>query len=156
MKNVRELEKQILTKEDLIFYLEELKTLENLSFQSPEIPLKEKAKGKVSEKILNFIENLEKEGKLPKGPEREKEFFKELRTQLSSLYQIRIKIAFEPKRDFLKKLSLFFEQKLQKKVILDVRIDPEIMGGIIFELEGKIFDFSIGKKIEKLISKYSS
>jgi F0F1-type ATP synthase delta subunit len=153
MENIKslELEKEILTKEDLIFYLEELKILENLCFKEPGVSLKEKAKGKVSEKVLNLVENLEKKGELLKNPEKNKEFFEEMRKQLSLLPQIKIKIAFEPKREFLKKLSLFFEEKLHKKIILDVTVDPEIIGGVIFEWGGKIFDFSLAKKIKKFI-----
>ena len=146
-----EFSKKILTKQDLAFCLDEIGTVEKFVFQKIELPLSEKVKGKISEDFLIFIQELERKNLISKNPERNKKFFENLKKHLLKIPQLKIEIAFEPKRNFLKKVLGFFEKNFQQKVILDVRVNPEIVGGIVFEFGGKIFDFSLSKKIEKMI-----
>jgi F0F1-type ATP synthase delta subunit len=148
-----EFSKRILTKEDLIFYLDEIGVIEKLIFQKTEISLSEKAKEKVSNDFLNFVQELERKNLISKDPERNRAFFEEFKKYLLEIPQVKIEVAFKPKREFLKKIINFFEREFQRKIILDLTINPEIIGGIVFEWKGKIFDFSLAKRIEKIISK---
>jgi len=150
---LKEVSKKILTKEDLSFFLDQIDTAKKFIFQKIEVPLSEKIKGKVSNDFLGFIQELERKNLISKNPEKNREFFESLKENLLKIPQIKIEIAFEPRREFLKEISDFFEKNFHQKLILDVTINPEIVGGIVFEFGGKIFDFSLAKEIEKKILK---
>ena len=51
-----EIIKKIITKEELIFFLEEINLLEKSIFIDVEIPLSEKLKGKVNEEFRSWLE----------------------------------------------------------------------------------------------------
>ncbi len=140
------LAENVLTKEDLISLLEEIDFVENLIFKEKEKKLSEKIERKVSFDLENFVKELEKKEKLENLKEVEK-IFENLKKYLLSLPQIKLKIAFEPKRDFQEKIAKIFD----KKLILDFEVDPEIIGGVIVEYEGKIFDFSLKRNLERIL-----
>lgn len=150
-KIFEEFANEILTVEDLAFLLDEISILENLIFQNPDLPLSQKSKGKISKKLLILVEKLEKEEFFYQKPEKEKEFLENLKNYLLKIPRIKIEIAFEPEREFIREIANFFEKFLKRKIVLDIKVNPKIVGGIVFELEGKIFDFSLAKEIEKII-----
>jgi F0F1-type ATP synthase delta subunit len=63
---------------------------------------------------------------------------------------MRIVIAFEPRPEFIKKIILWLREELKQKVILDLILNSEIVGGAIIEYQGKELDFSIAKKIDEI------
>lgn len=147
--------KNVITKEDLFFFIDEINLAENLLFKEENISLSERLKGKVSETFENFIKYLEKEGVISENIENNRIFFEQLKNYLLKLPQIKFEIAFKTKGDFLNKLSFWLEKTLGKKLILDLYFNPEIVGGVIIEYQGKYFNFSLAKKIDELISKKS-
>jgi len=140
------LTENVLTKEDLISLLEEIYFVENLIFKEKERKLSEKIEGKVSPNLENFVKELEKREKLKNLKEAEN-IFENLKEYLLSLPQIKLKIAFNPRRDFQERIAKVFD----KKLILDFEVDPEIIGGVIVEYGGKIFDFSLKRNLERIL-----
>ena len=61
---LKDLLKQIITKEDLIILLEEINLTENFIFKNISTPLSEKLKGKTREEFRGLVEKLEKENSL--------------------------------------------------------------------------------------------
>jgi len=146
-----DLAKKIKTKEELIFYLEELSRAQQAVFKQGGVLLSEKLKGKISEELKNFFERMEKKGMLSKNPEQQYSFLEKIKKYLLSLSEVKLEIAFSPSNDFLKEISLWFEKELGQKVILDLTVNPKIVGGAIIEYQGKWRDYSIAKEIDKSI-----
>lgn len=142
---------KIITKEDLIFFLEELNLAKEFLFKEINLFLSEKLKGKVSEDFQKFVEELERNSIISKDPEKNKFFFENLKNYLLKLPQIKIEIAFSPSRQFIEKLSFWFKNNLKEKLILDLISNPEIVGGVIIEYRGKYLNYSLAKKINEIL-----
>jgi F0F1-type ATP synthase delta subunit len=145
--------KKVITKEDLIFFLDQINLAEQFLFKERNIPLTEKLRGKVSEDFKGFIEKLERENVITRDVEKNRIFFENLKNYLLKIPQIKIEIAFKPSRIFVEKISLWLEKNFGEKIIVDLYFNPEIVGGAIVEYKGKYLNYSLEKKIDELISK---
>jgi len=151
-KLLEDLEKKIKTKEDLILFLEELSLAQQAAFRKDKDLLSEKLKGKINEELKNFLERMEKKGMISKSPERQCSFLEKIKKHLLSLPEIRLEIAFSPSSEFLKKIDLWFKEELGRKIILDLTVNPKIVGGAIIEYQGNWRDYSLAKEIDELIN----
>ncbi|MDP2946579.1 MAG: F0F1 ATP synthase subunit delta [Nanoarchaeota archaeon] len=151
-KYFKELTEKIRTKEELIFFLEEISKVGQIIFKDKEVSLSKKIEGKVSGELKKFLERLEKEGVISGSQERQSAFLEKLGKELQSLPEIKLEIAFSPDDDFLNKISQWFEKELGQKIILDLTINPKVIGGAIAEYRGNWRDFSLAKEINQLIS----
>jgi len=145
--------KEIKTKEELILSFEEITQAERIIFEKKSGPLSEKIKGKVREKFREFIKRMEDKEILSQNPTQQRSFLEKLKKYLSSLPEVKLEIAFSPSNEFLKKINQWFNEKLAQKVILDLTINPKIVGGIVIEYKGNWRDYSLAKRIDKLIEK---
>ena len=151
-KYFKDFAEKIRTKEELIFFLEEIARARQIIFKEKEMPLSKKVEGKVSGELKNFIEKLEKEGVISGSRERQSAFLEKLEKELQSLPEIRLEIAFSPDDDSLERISQWFEKELSQKIILDLTINPKVVGGAIIEYQGNWREFSLAKEIDQLIS----
>ena len=87
---------------------------------------------------------------ISKNPEDNRIFFENLKKYLQNLPQVKIVIAFRPKKEFINKISLWLEKEINQKVILDLAFNPEIVGGALIEYQGRQVDLSLAKEIESL------
>lgn len=147
-----DLVKKIRTKEELISFLEEVGRIREIIFKDKELPLSKKVEGKVSPELKELIEKLEKEKIISENREQQSTFWEKLEKELQSLPVVKLEIAFSPEDDFLNKISQWFEKELRQKIILDLIINPKIVGGARLEYQGLFRDFSLVKEIDKLIS----
>ena len=141
---------KVITEEDLVFFLDQLGTVRKFLFSQTQIPLSERLKNKIDEKLRKEIEKLEKEKVLPSSPEDQSSFFKELENFLLKIPKVKLEIAFTPTEEFVLKIKEWFKEKIKKKIILDIVVNPKIVGGARIEFQGKWRDFSLEKEIEKL------
>lgn len=115
----------------------------------------EKEKWELKEKLEKLKENLEK--LKPKIKEDKKDevlfFLRSLRNYLLSLPIVNLEIAFSPSLETVSKISQWFEENLKRKFILDFKINPRIVAGVIVEYQGKILNFSVLKEVKKEIEK---
>jgi F0F1-type ATP synthase delta subunit len=144
------LSEKIIKEEDLVFFLDQLNSIKKVIFLKPQIPLSERLKNKIDEKIRKEIEKLEKEKILPSLPEEQLSFFEGLKNFLLKIPKVSLEIAFEPSDDFILEIDKWFKEKIKRKVILDIFVNPKIVGGIKIEYQGKWGDFSLEKEIKKL------
>jgi F0F1-type ATP synthase delta subunit len=144
------LSEKIITEEDLVFFLDQLSILRRFLFLQTQILLSERLKNKIDEKLRKEIEKLEKERILSSSPEEQFSFFKELENFLLKIPKVKLEIAFEPSEEFISKVKEWFKEKIKKRVILDISVNPKIVGGAKIEFQGKWKDFSLEKEIEKL------
>jgi F0F1-type ATP synthase delta subunit len=150
MKKIFEkLSEHVITQEDLVFILEQIEIAKKLSFQAITVPLSEKLKNKIDERLRKEIEKLEREEKfLSVG--QESEFLDNFKNFLLKLPKMKLEIAFEPREVFILELDKWFKENLGKKIILDIFVNPKIVGGAKIEYQGKWKDYSLAKEIEKI------
>ncbi len=152
MEIFRDFAKKIVTKEDLLFLLEEINLVQESIFKNINIPLSERVKGNIEEDFRKELEELEKKKIISKNPEDNRIFFENFEKHLQNLPQIKIVIAFQPKKEFINKISLWLEKEINQKVILDFNFNPEIVGGALIEYQGRQINLSLAKEIDKLFS----
>ena len=61
-----------------------------------------------------------------------------------------VKSASELSEDELKSIVDVFSQKTQKTVIPTVEIDPELLGGVSVEVEGRVYDASLKTQLRRI------
>lgn len=75
------------------------------------------------------------------------DFLTSLKEKIIALPTIRITLSFKPTMSFLNKLH----QNWPQEGVLEIGSDPSILGGIIFESQGKHVDLSIKRKMDQVL-----
>jgi F0F1-type ATP synthase delta subunit len=149
--------KRIRTKEELIFFLEEIARVRAIIFKNGGAAelMRKTTEGKTEggEELKKFLEKWEKEKVISANREKQSDFFRKLEKDLQSLPKIKLEIAFSPNEDFLDKISQWLEKELRQKTILDITVNPDIVGGAVVEYQGNWRDFSLAKEIDGIVSK---
>ena len=152
MKSLKErVQDYIYTKEDLNLFIQDAEKISGLVFKNPKLPLREKiekSKEKISNKFYDFFLELSQDNHSDK--ERILKELKKTKKELLKLPVLKIQLAFSPTPSFIKEISDWLKRNLKKKVLLDVEVNPVIVGGAILEYRGKYLDLSLKKEIEKL------
>lgn len=82
-------------------------------------------------------------------------FLEKIRDRISAMPVISLTLAFEPTEQTTQVLSDWFLLN-KKQVLLDIKVDPSIIGGAIIAFQGKYKDFSIKPQFEQIISAVAS
>ncbi len=143
-----EIEEKIKTKEDLIFYLEEIDLAGELILKNIKSSTAEKMQEKISQDLVDLLIKVEEKEKI-KDLNQLAFFLRLLKKHLLSLPQIKMEIAFRPNEKTVFKISRWLEEELGKKIILDLNVNYSIVAGAIIEYEGRRVDFSLAKEIKK-------
>jgi len=113
-----------------------------------------KTKQEVENLLLMIDEKLD--GGRPRFPDWVKEEVKDgpegwgkLKERLESLPVFSLTIAFEPTEEFRGKLANWIKENVEKKAVLDLKIDKEILGGAIISWQGKYRNYSLSEKLKK-------
>ena len=75
-----------------------------------------------------------------------------LKSQFYQLPVVNLKLAFEPRRTFLKEIKAWFCKNLGEVVIIDLEVDPVIIGGAIIACNNHYCDFSVARRYAFLLS----
>ena len=152
MKSLKErVQDYIYTKEDLNLFIQDTEKISDLVFKNPKLPLREKiekSKEKISNKFYDFFLELSQDNHSDK--EKILKELEETKEELLKLPVLKIQLAFSPTPSFIKEISDWLKRNLKKKVLLDVEVNPVIVGGAILEYRGRYLDLSLKKEIEKL------
>ena len=144
--DIGRLKNKIITKKDLVYYIEAISQLRSSVFKNEKMK-----KSEVNKETLNILNLLEKNN-IAINSQKAYMFLGELRKYLLSLPEIKMKIAFQPDYDFLIRISQLLEKYIGRKIILNIIFDPGIVGGAIIEYQGRYRNFSLAKEIDKVIS----
>ncbi|MDD3237731.1 MAG: ATP synthase F1 subunit delta [Candidatus Gastranaerophilales bacterium] len=74
----------------------------------------------------------------------------EMLDEMNNILKIKVTSAVEMNGDLKNKLISKIENKTQKKVIADYLINPEIIAGLVIDINGKIIDSSLKTKLKGL------
>lgn len=76
--------------------------------------------------------------------------YKELINEKDNKKKVELVFAFEINQDLKNRIQEKLEQKLNKKLIVESKIDKEIIGGFVVKFDDRIIDFSLKKEFEDL------
>lgn len=80
-------------------------------------------------------------------------FFKGLKEELKKMAIIKLTLAFEPNDSALNKFHGLVSDSFRQPVVLEIEVDPSILGGATITSQGKYFDFSLKKKLAAFLEK---
>lgn len=144
--------KEIYTKEDLLFYLEEIDYTIDLLLKESKKSNFEKLRENIATPLFNLLAELREKEKQYRQPKEQVFFLELLKKFLISLPKVKLELAIDPERETLIKISDWFEKEVGKKFILDLKTNPKILGGAIIEYNGQWRDFSLAKKLKTIKS----
>ncbi len=76
-------------------------------------------------------------------------FLQELSKQVETLPVVTIQIAFSPKERTLNAIYNWFLYQLKKQVLLDIQVDPRLIGSATLSYKGNFKDYSLSKKLQE-------
>lgn len=155
-KKFEQIAEEISTKEELVFFVEEIDLLQDFIFKNTKVPLSERVKDKVAENFRKYIKELEDEGFLSGSPDDQLAFFDDLKDYLQKIPLLKLEIAFSPPHDFLDDLRRWFKEENDKKFIFDITVNPRVIGGAIIEYKGQYRDFSLLEKMNRSVYQMKS
>ena len=141
------------TREELSVLLDQIDEAARFVYKGGDIVFSEKIKGVASEEFRGVIASLEGAGKFPVGDEEQSEFFKDLKKYLEVLPVVRLTIAFSPSQDFITGLSEWLKKEAGKRIILEILVKEDLVGGLIVEYGGEYRDYSLARKLDELLEK---
>jgi F0F1-type ATP synthase delta subunit len=80
------------------------------------------------------------------------DFFKGIGEQIASLPVATLTLAFEPDETVLHNLSQWFYQNINKQILFEIQIDPDLIAGVTILYNGKSQDFSVRQKFNQIVS----
>jgi F0F1-type ATP synthase delta subunit len=104
--------------------------------------------------IADSLKNtLHSAGISPTNHEDMKLFLTGLKAELQSCEIITLTIAFEPSAELVTTISDWVHNNLGSKVLLEVNVDPYIIGGAIIIFNGKYLNISVKKKLDDILTR---
>lgn len=145
-----QISQEVITQEDLLSFLDDINTTKKAIFQDPSKPLLQKIQNKTSRGFQEILKQL-LATPLFRGKRKQIEFLDELRNYLLSLPKIKLTLAFQPNKEFLKQISEWLQKEVGQKIVLNIFVNPHIVGGAIIEYKGRYLDFSLIKEIQQFL-----
>lgn len=82
-------------------------------------------------------------------PQAVQSFLEDLKTEIQSIPNITLRLAFEPSYDLLRNISIWYKNTIGTKYIVEYTYNPDIVGGVVIEDNGKYIDCSVKKIIQE-------
>lgn len=80
------------------------------------------------------------------------QFVQRLHAEIKALPSVTLRLAFTPSNDLLRHVAIWFESNCGMKIITTFQVDPDLLGGVAVELNGKYLDYSLKKLIVERVS----
>jgi len=138
----------LLTTDDRELLRNELGRLKSAVFKLKKGNLTDVLKSQVRVDVARVIESELRDQK--KDPEH---YFEEILAQLDTLPILQLTIAFEPTQLSLEHWSSQAAEALGEGVVLQITVQPEMIGGAIIVWKGRYVDVSLKKKFAAAVSK---
>lgn len=76
--------------------------------------------------------------------------YQRLADRALGLVRARIRCAAAPSSESVRQLRELFERKTGKQVLAEVVVEPELLGGAIVEIQGRVYDGSVKSQLEEM------
>ncbi len=80
------------------------------------------------------------------------EFLTRVREKIAALSVVTLTLAFEPDEKILYELSEWFVLNINRQVLLDINVDPDLIAGAAVTFAGKFQDFSVKPKFNEILT----
>lgn len=77
------------------------------------------------------------------------DYLSQSQAALANLGAIKLTLAFDPSPSVLDRISSWARTNLSSDLIVDLEVDPSILGGVIIEYKGKYHDLSVKQKLDQ-------
>jgi len=137
--------------EDRAFLLEKLAELEKAVFTT-EKPFEKHVQDELSFSVSQALLVQAQQANVSfNSPESIKNFLSEQEAMVRALPIVGIRVAVPLSYDTVKSISKWFDSNLEKKVLVELKVDSGLLGGATIEWNGKYMDYSLKKLLnEKL------
>lgn len=78
-------------------------------------------------------------------------FVTDIREQIKQTAVIHITLSFRPKQSTIQRIYTWISFNLKIPIFIDIKLDPQIIGGAIIEYKGKYLDYTIRSIINERI-----
>ncbi len=78
------------------------------------------------------------------------DFINKIKDSIASLPIATLTLAVEPNESMLKAISSWFLLNLNKQILFEIQIDPDLVGGAAINYQGKYYNFSVKPEFEKI------
>lgn len=137
----------LVTKRDVAQFIAQLGRLEQCLFNIHE-SIEKKAEEIFSHDEFEAIKVLMKSQSVSfDNREQVRQFIQDLVTDLNTVLSISLIVAVEPTEKTLREISAWISRNNSVKVFLDLKIDPNIIGGAVIEYNGSYRDYSLKKRM---------
>src|SRR5262245_45066637 len=114
-----------------------------------EAAIRKALEGKASDLFLDFLLVLNKHDRLGVLPGLRGEFRK-LRDLLAKRMRVRVRTAFELADDQRERLVAQLRDEFQMEPVLEVRTDPDLLGGMVLQIGDWVFDGSVRSRLKRM------
>jgi F0F1-type ATP synthase delta subunit len=97
----------------------------------------------------NLLMLLEKSGVDMEDANAVEKFLADLKGRIKDIPVFEFEIAYEPNSTTVKHIAEWIYFNLKQNVLIDVKVNTDIVGGAIIGFNGKMGDFSLRKRIEE-------
>jgi F-type H+-transporting ATPase subunit delta len=64
------------------------------------------------------------------------------------LRKAHLKVAVSPSEDLLRQLAALVKERTGDEALIDVEVDPDLLGGFVFDIDDALIDKSVARKLE--------
>lgn len=90
----------------------------------------------------------------PQDREGLRKFLSDLRERIKGSGSMQMTVSFTPGQEFIEKLIDWVKKNLKEDVIVDIKTDPDIVGGLVLVYKGIYKDLSLGSALDKYFGEY--
>lgn len=131
----------------------ELSGIEQFLFKNKKGSISAKTNGQLTKQLTSLFEQAENRSLEPEGDRKQQQFLRELRSYLAALPVVKVTLAWQPSAGFIEKLNREISDEFGQKIILEVAVDRDILGGACFEYAGRVGDYSLEERAKEVLSK---
>ncbi len=83
-------------------------------------------------------------------------FLEELKEVVKHTPVINVTIAFKPKEQTIRRIHAWIASHIKTPLMLNIKVEKEIIGGAIIEFKGKYFEYTVHKALNETIATLSN
>lgn len=146
MADFKSLKEKLITRTDLINCLEDLSQVKDLAHN------KEGSLADLAEEVVSppLQEVFEGSGEDLSNTQKRNQFLEDLEDYLEDFDRVRLTLAFSLPRKVLEEIRADLSEEIDSNFIIDLTVDPKIIGGAKLEYQGRYLDFSLSARLDSI------